>query len=257
MPSVRVRGIDLHFEEAGQGPAVIIAHGAFASVATAATGLRVSDYAEGGFRAIAYDARGHGRSGYSNAPGDYRRDERMRDLIGLMDALGLQQAHVIGTSMGASTALMLALHHPARVRRLVLRSPPTQVRDPRVYRKLALLSACYRWLGVAATAWIAARVSNSATSPRLPRQLAQLRRAAVLPMLQGLRAEGFYPEGLAGITARTLIIGQGQDSSHPRAAAEFLHATLPDSRLMLAESKRHWEANRDEVRRLILDFLNA
>ena len=43
MPTVRVQGVDLHFEEAGRGPVVIIAHGAFGSVATAAAGLLPPD----------------------------------------------------------------------------------------------------------------------------------------------------------------------------------------------------------------------
>jgi len=257
MPILRVRDIDVHVEESGQGPAVIIAHGAFGSVATAAAGLRPADYARGGFRAIAYDARGHGLSGYSRSADDYRRSERMRDLLALMDALGVGKAHIVGTSMGVGTALNLALHHPDRVGRLVLRSPPTHRNDPKVRCKLALLAACYRWLGTAATARFSTLVSDTATSPRLRGQLAQLRRSAVLPMIKGLQAESFYPQGLARVAARTLIIGQDRDSSHPRAAAEFLHATLPDSKLVIAGSKAHWEANPGEVRQLILDFLNA
>lgn len=254
---VQVRGIDFHVVEQGQGPALVIAHGAFASVDTAMPGLTATDYAQGGFRAIAYDARGHGRSGYSRAPGDYRRAARMQDLLGILDALEVEKAHIIGTSMGAGTALTLALSHPERIDRLVLRSPPTHVASPVVRRKLGLLAGCYRWLGVAATARLSTLVADPTNTPRLRKQLSQLKRQAVLPMIKGLASEGFYPDGLAHMKARTLIIGQDQDSSHPRAAAEYLQATLPDSRLVLAPSKAHWENNAGELRQLILDFLSA
>ena len=81
-----------------------------------------------------------------------------------MDALGIERAHLVGTSMGAATALTLAVEHPDRVDRLVLRSPPPHLPEPKVRRKLALLGLCYRWLGVALTARVA-RLSASTAPP--------------------------------------------------------------------------------------------
>ena len=257
MPSVRVGDIDLYFEEAGGGPVVVIAQGAFASVKTASRALRPVDYAARGLRAIAYDTRGHGRSGFSTSPSDYQREQRMRDLLGLLDALDIPKAHIVGTSMGASTALMLALRHPERVDRLVLRSPPPNWDDPVVRRNLALLAGCYRWLGVAMTARVCKWVTDPKISPRLPMQLAQLSRAAALPMIRGLMSEGFYPDGLLALQVRTLIIGQEGDRSHPAATARWLHSQLRNSRLVVAQSKHHWEVDPAGVRGRIVEFLQA
>ena len=66
MPYVRVGGIDLYYEAHGTGPRVVmLAHGALGSIDFAATsGLKASTLAARGLRVIAFDARGHGRSGF-------------------------------------------------------------------------------------------------------------------------------------------------------------------------------------------------
>ncbi len=83
MPVERVRGIDLHYqieEECESGgertPPVVIAHGALGSIAhsEAFTG-RASRLAARGFRVVSYDARGHGRTGYTLSREHYHFDE--------------------------------------------------------------------------------------------------------------------------------------------------------------------------------------
>jgi pimeloyl-ACP methyl ester carboxylesterase len=92
MNIARVRGIDLHYETHGAGSrCLLIAHGALGSVRHAAAwGLRAAEFAAHGFRVIAYDARGHGRSGYSTRPEHYRAAALADDMLGLMDALDLE-----------------------------------------------------------------------------------------------------------------------------------------------------------------------
>ena len=70
------------------------------------------------FRVIRYDTRGHGAS---DAPaGDYTIERLGRDVIALLDALGIERAHICGVSLGGLTAQWLGAHRPDRVQRLVL-----------------------------------------------------------------------------------------------------------------------------------------
>lgn len=69
------------------------------------------------YRVLRYDVRGHGSSEAS--PGPYSFDLLVSDLIGLMDSLGLEQAQVVGLSLGGMTALGAALTHPGRISRVV------------------------------------------------------------------------------------------------------------------------------------------
>jgi pimeloyl-ACP methyl ester carboxylesterase len=80
--------------------------------------LSMADALGASWRLIAYDLRGRGESdkpatGYSLADHD-------RDLLGLLDALGLERAVLMGHSLGAHIAVRFAAHHPARLRKLVL-----------------------------------------------------------------------------------------------------------------------------------------
>ena len=68
-------------------------------------------------RVLRYDTRGHGRS---ETTGPVRLETLVRDVVGLMDALGIATAHIVGLSLGGITAQGLGIHYPTRVRSLVL-----------------------------------------------------------------------------------------------------------------------------------------
>lgn len=75
---------------------------------------------ETGYRAIAFDHRGHGRSSKSYEPADYTPSRMAGDAAALLDHLGIARAHVFGYSMGARVATFMALEHPPRVGTLIL-----------------------------------------------------------------------------------------------------------------------------------------
>jgi pimeloyl-ACP methyl ester carboxylesterase len=113
-------GVSIAFIDQGEGPATLLIHG-FASnhrvnwVSTSWT----TDLLAAGRRVIALDNRGHGESGKPHLPEDYRTPLMAEDARRLLDHLGIERADVIGYSMGARIAAVLALAHPERVRSVV------------------------------------------------------------------------------------------------------------------------------------------
>ncbi|GAB3221239.1 alpha/beta hydrolase [Glycomyces halotolerans] len=105
-------GIEIGYDEAGDGPAVILIHGALAD--RRMWDDQFEDLAAD-HRVIRYDGRGHGESG--SGEGAYSHH---RDLLALMEALEVDQAVLVGNSMGGGHALDAALAAPGRVSGLVL-----------------------------------------------------------------------------------------------------------------------------------------
>ncbi|HEV8643545.1 MAG TPA: alpha/beta fold hydrolase [Methylomirabilota bacterium] len=115
MPKIRVNGIEMHYEEAGEGEVLVLIMGFGGD--HRAWGFQTRAFAEA-YRVIAFDNRG---AGQTDAP-DHPYTTRMMadDTVGLMEALGVERAHVVGVSMGGMIAQELALNHPRRVRSLHL-----------------------------------------------------------------------------------------------------------------------------------------
>lgn len=116
---VETNGTRIHYTRTGgDGPALVIAHGYFDDALCRAPLIREL---ETDYDVIAYDARGHGRS---DAPETgYGMDDRVADLIGVLDALGVDEAVLVGHSMGGSTVASTAAGHPDRVRGVVMIDP--------------------------------------------------------------------------------------------------------------------------------------
>jgi pimeloyl-ACP methyl ester carboxylesterase len=115
-------GIRLAVHEAGSGPSVILLHG-FPELAYSWR-HQLPALAAAGYRAIAPDLRGYGRSDKPPAVGDYRLDILLDDLTGLLDAYDLRQAIFVGHDWGALLLWQLALTRPEVMRGLVCLNIP-------------------------------------------------------------------------------------------------------------------------------------
>lgn len=114
MPHTEASGARIHWEEQGEGPPLLLVMGFGLSSDAWTPMLPVL----AGFRAIRFDNRGTGGSGPS---GDgYSVEAMAADAAAVLDAAGVERAHVHGVSMGGMIALSLALDHPARVANLAL-----------------------------------------------------------------------------------------------------------------------------------------
>jgi 3-oxoadipate enol-lactonase len=116
MAKVEVGGREFHYERAGSGEPLLLIQGM--SGTHVSWGAPFIGALEGGFDVIAFDNRGIGLSAPVDGP--FTIVEMAEDTAGLLDALGLESAHVVGISMGGMIAQELALAHPGRLRSLTL-----------------------------------------------------------------------------------------------------------------------------------------
>src|SRR3954452_8829309 len=110
-----VNGLALHYEEHGAGEPLILLHG---GIGTGEMFAPLMPALAAGRRVITVDLQGHGGTADVDRP--LRPELMADDIAGLLDHLGLEQADVMGYSLGGIVALRTAIQHPARVRRLVL-----------------------------------------------------------------------------------------------------------------------------------------
>ena len=125
--SPRVRRVRLYVERSGEGAPVVLLHGLTATHRYVVMGSRSLQRA--GHDVVAYDARGHGASDPAPSPEAYEYGDLAEDLLCVMDEAGFERAVLAGASMGAHTAVRVALEHPERVAGLVIVTPAYDPED--------------------------------------------------------------------------------------------------------------------------------
>jgi pimeloyl-ACP methyl ester carboxylesterase len=126
--SIETNGIHMHLAEAGAGPLVLLCHGFPESWYS--WRHQLSALAEAGFRAVAPDMRGYGRTDRPEAIDQYTLLHLIGDMVGLLDALGEEQAVIAGHDWGAPVAWHAALMRPDRFRAVIGLSVPYRPRGP-------------------------------------------------------------------------------------------------------------------------------
>ena len=124
---IQVGDLAVAISDAGNGPPVILLHGL-------GCGRRMWLYQiltlQERFRIVAYDQRGHGLTDAPVAATGYSAAHLTRDLVGVLDALKIERAAIVGFSLGGGPALALAASKPERVSRLVLADVGAGADDP-------------------------------------------------------------------------------------------------------------------------------
>ena len=118
MPFIKSNGINLHYQERGDGDPLLLIMGITADGSVWEP--HVSAW-EKSFRCILPDNRGVGLT--DKPSGGYTTAQMADDLAGLLDHLGLEKVRIVGVSMGGAIALQLALRHPNKVSSMVLMCP--------------------------------------------------------------------------------------------------------------------------------------
>jgi pimeloyl-ACP methyl ester carboxylesterase len=135
---IGVNGISLHVEDHGAGDPVLLLHGWPDSAFLWRN--QIPFLVPHGFRVIAPDMRGFGRSGRPGDVAAYALRHAVADVAAILDALGLEAAHLVGHDWGAAVAWLAAMFHPGRVRKPAL--PPLLPLTRRPHESCRKRSAC-------------------------------------------------------------------------------------------------------------------
>jgi len=114
MPKFVANGVTLAYEDEGAGTPIILLHGLGGNRYSY---LEFMEQFKSQFRVIALDSRGHGDS---EKPTSYSLNDHIKDVIALMDYLGIESAHMLGASMGSYIAQGVAMAIPNRIQKLIL-----------------------------------------------------------------------------------------------------------------------------------------
>ncbi|RIK84533.1 MAG: alpha/beta hydrolase [Planctomycetota bacterium] len=251
MPTVSTNGITLYYEEQGDGPPLVCIMGITAPGSV--WQLHVEDWSER-FRCITPDNRGVGRSDMPLGP--YTSEMMADDYAGLMDALGIVAARVIGCSMGAAIAQQLALRYPPKVRSLVLMCP--WARCDRyamaIFEHLRHIKARLTPTEFVNYLQLLIFTKRHWDDDQAYAEMLEARRlAAEDPRQQPLHALEAQAEAcmrhhtldrLGEIGCPTLVIGGEEDIFTPRWMAEEIAARIPQCELHLYKNAGHafhWE----------------
>lgn len=113
---VEVNGLRMYYESHGSGGVpLVLLHGAFSSIHNSFGSILPALSA--GRRVIGFDFQAHGRTADIERP--LRLDSLADDIVAAMDALEIENFDLLGYSTGAAVALLIAVHHPQRVRKLI------------------------------------------------------------------------------------------------------------------------------------------
>ncbi len=239
-------GALLSGESAGEGRPIVLLHGLTATRRNVVQGSR--HLVSAGWRLIGYDARGHGQSAPPADPGAYEYSDLEADLTGVLDQLGLESAVLVGSSMGAATAMRFALTNPERVTALVQITPAYGGRgrssnaDMAHWSSLADaldagdIDAFVERTGVADLPERWRKPARIATRQRIERHLHLDAVADALRVVP--RSEAFAGlDVLESLDLPVLVVGSRDetDPGHPLAIAEEYARRLPRAELAVEE----------------------
>jgi len=268
MPDAMINGVKIHYNEAGEGPPLLLIMG-YGMPGDAWLGSLpfMSD-----FRAIYYDNRGTGQS--AAPPGPYTIPQMADDAAGLLDHLGIPSAYVYGMSMGGMIAQELVLRYPGKVRSLVLGctlcgGEHSTMGDPQIIESLIDVVGSMgkgdpaawvdRQLPLLFTPeWIAANPAIRdiflMMAPMLPPTPPETAQHA----MAGLFGWTTY-DRLPQIKAPTLVIHGDRDVLIPVENAHVLASRIPGARLHIVEGAGHGYPAQDPVgvHQMVTDFLRA
>ena len=261
----------IHFNDAGSGPTVAMLHGGGPGASGWSNYYRNIDaLVDAGFRVLLLDSPGFNKSGeiVSEVP---RNLLNARATKGVLDALGIDRAHLVGNSMGGASALAFALEFPDRMERMVLMGPGAQgpsIIQPQPGEGIKRMFKLYAEPNYANfEAMLEVFVFNPAA---ITEELRRGRWANIESNLDHLKnfveSSKRCPVTTWDLSARfpqiahkTLITWGRDDRFVPLDHGLRMINTLQDARLHIFPKCGHWAQweHPDEFNRLVVDFLKS
>ena len=246
MPTASINGLKHYYEDHGSGEALVMLHGAQGSAHQFEEHFPELSKR---LRVIVPDMRGMGRSEHvKELPPSAWED----DLMGLLDELGISQANVYGSSLGARVAMRFAIDHPERVRSLILNNPIIFI-TPEATANLNRAGGDASSLAPAQQADLLRR--HGADWADVVRNYFNIRNVPELQEYHNL------DKLVSQIKCPVLVIRHDslEDTTHPFAHAVDLRTRLPQSHLAFVPSYATGGTRFDgaKLRQLILEFADS
>ena len=258
---VRANGVELCVETFGAqtDPAILLIHGASASMDFWETPFCERLAAESRF-VIRYDHRDTGRSvSYEAGKPQYSSDDLVADPVGILDALGIDRAHIVGLSMGGGMAQILVLDYPDRVASVTfIATSPIATATPvdlppmadRLKEAFAADKPATDWSDpeAALDAFIADEQLYAGTFPYdeaarrelVARMIARTNNLAAAMTNHGILISSERDDwDLSDIAVPALVLHGTEDPLFPPAHGEALAREVPGARLVLLEGAGH------------------
>jgi len=245
-------GTRLYYEEAGTGTPVVFVHEFAGDYRTWEAQMRAFARSH---RCVTFSARGYPPSDVPSDPARYGQDIARADVIAVMDALGIDRAHVVGHSMGAYTALRVGIKHPQRCISVTAAGCGWgSVADPAARGAMRQLAAdtakMFTEKGIAAAAALYAdgptRQAHKHKDPRgyaeFARMLAEhsaLGHALTMSMLQARRPTLWDMEADLQRFSVPLLVIVGDDDDSCLEGSIFLKRTVPTAGLLVIPRSGH------------------
>jgi pimeloyl-ACP methyl ester carboxylesterase len=222
--TIQVNGIEVYYETSGEGEPLLLLHSGTQTV-------RMWDpFVEGfaaRYRVIAVDLRGHG--GSTNPSGEWATRQFARDVLALLDQLGIGRVKGIGASAGAMTLLHMATQQPERVEAMVVIGVGTY-----------LPLECRQTLGETSldgypeAVWERLRAKHRHGDEQI-----RALYAWVASLADTYDDMVFTPDKLATIRARTLVLHGDRDYCFPASMAWEIYAAIPHAYLWVLPNGTH------------------
>ncbi len=245
--TIDVNGIATNYHDVGEGDPVLLIHGSGPGVSAYANWRAVLPELSRNHRVIAPDVLGFG---YTERPEGVTYDMATwtEHLVGLMDALGIEKAAVVGNSFGGALALNVAAHHPERVTRLVLMGAvgvPFEITEgldkvwgfePSLENMVDLMDV-FAYDRSLLTEDLARLRLEAATRPGVHEAYSSMFPA---PRQSSVEAMTIPDQDIRAITQPTLIIHGRDDEVIPLSNSMRLHELIEQSQLHVFGQCGHW-----------------
>ena len=264
MPAVRVGDINIYYEDHGKGEPLLLIAGCGTDLTC--WQFQIPEFSTK-YRVIAFDNRGAGRTDAPDEPYSFRM--MADDAVGLLDALGIGKAHILGVSMGGCIAQEIAIEHPEKTRSLILAATTaapgacpmlmntltawttamTEGVSPKTMARMQLPYVVTSQF-FDQPEMVALWADTVAANPYQPRAYA-CQRQTDASAGQDTRAQ------LKQIAAPTLVLVGKEDILLPVKQSEELAALIPNAKLVVLDGGAHGFSVEiaDKFNRAVMEFL--
>lgn len=264
MPTIKVNDINMYYEVHGEGEPLVLIQGVGGDLVTWSY-FQIPEFSKK-YRVIAFDNRGVGRTDAPDSP--YSIQMMVEDTAGLLNALGIEKAHMLGLSMGGRIAMEFALKYPQKTKSMIL-ACTSAYSHPWTLQVLDMLvrmdregtspeTRCRYQLLILFTLRffendkrVQKAINNVLTNPHPQPVYAYARQCAAI-------AEHDSRQSIGRISVPTLVLAGKEDILDPLPLSEELHAGIPGSELAILEGGGHalFQEIPDKFNQAVLEFLS-